>query len=96
MFTYDVSDISLDCRGTYDKHDVGCQECKFGDECKQLKKEFKAKAEELGVDISEKLGNEIEKILEKASKPAAAATGKAGKQGSSASAAEGGKRKLPF
>ena len=92
----------MDCRGTHDPDDVGCQECDMVADCKKLKKEFAAKAEELGIKVDENLsGAEIEKAItdkEKELKEKAKTGGKAGKAGKSGKAkGKGGKgRDLPF
>jgi len=84
---------ALDCRGTYDGEDVGCQECPFVDQCQELKATFKAKAKELNISIANMSGVEIEKLIKEKEKEKAAAAkspvgkqGKVGKQGSSAPA----------
>jgi hypothetical protein len=90
----------MDCRGTYDPEDVGCQECALVGECKGLKKEFKASAAELGIEIANMSGVEIEKALEKAKAKPMGKQGKVGKQGPAAVEQEATsapkKRNLPF
>jgi len=93
----------MDCRGTYDPEDIGCQDCSLSSECKMLKKEYKTKAAELEVDISNMSAVEIEKALAKAAAAKSAKPmgkqGKVGKQGpaeEAPAAAVTGKRKLPF
>jgi cobalamin biosynthesis protein CobT len=100
-FTYNETEVPLDCRGTHDKHDAGCQVCDHQKKCKVLQVEFSTKAEELGLDISSMMGSEIEKKLIKllAEKPVAK-TGKTGKTGKTApveAPVEGTKKRtLPF
>lgn len=72
---------ALDCRGTYDSEDVGCQECPFVDQCQELKSTFKTKAKELNISIANMSGVEIEKLIKEKEKAAAAAKGSVGKQG---------------
>jgi hypothetical protein len=100
----------MDCRGTHDPEDRGCQECTMVNGCKELKKTFKAKAVELAMDLKDyNSGAEIDVAIQKkekelAAKAAAKPMGKVGKSGKSgtteaAPAAEGEKkpaRKLPF
>ncbi|MDO8640069.1 MAG: hypothetical protein Q7R33_00830 [Nitrosarchaeum sp.] len=90
---------SMDCRGTYDAEDVGCQECSLSGECKALRKEFRTKAADLDIEIANMSGVEIEKAIKTAeakktstSKP----VGKQGKQGSAPAESTGKKRDLPF
>jgi len=95
-FKYSKSDIDLDCRGTYDKHDTGCQECDYQKECKTLQKEFDERAEAVGLDINGMMADDIEKgilKLESEKKPSGK-QGKAGKVGKAGKA--GKKRDLPF
>lgn len=98
----------MDCRGTNDPEDVGCQECPLADDCKELKKEFKSKAEELGISLKGmSSGVEVEAAIkakekELAAKKAERPAGKMGKAGKAESAEAApasestGKRKLPF
>jgi len=92
----------LDCRGTHDKSDVGCQECPLDEECKQLKSTFKAKSDELGITITNLSGVEIEKLIkEKSAKTPVKTIGKAGKQNTSTNevstpVSTATKRKVPF
>jgi hypothetical protein len=97
----------MDCRGTHDPDDVGCQECPHADSCKELKKEFRSKAEELGISLKDmSSGVEVEAAIkakekELAAKKAERPSGKMGKAGktepaTAAPAESTGKRKLPF
>ena len=92
----------MDCRGTYDGEDVGCQECSLMDDCKTLKKEFRTKADELEISIKDLSGVEIENTIKRKEKELAAKKpmgkmGKAGKAETVAPAAtETKKRNLPF
>lgn len=83
---------TLDCRGTYDAEDVGCQECPFVDQCQELKSTFKTKAKELNISIANMSGVEIEKLIKErtaaAAKSSVSKPGKVGKQGSSTPAPE--------
>ena len=102
----DIKLEDMDCKGTYDPEDVGCQECSVSGECKILKKSFKVKAEEHDLDLSDyNSGSEIAAAIEK--KELAKKVGKSGKSGKVQSAPEENddeeesappakKRKLPF
>jgi hypothetical protein len=78
---------ALDCRGTHDGEDVGCQECPFVKQCQELKSTFKTKAKELNISIANMSGAEIEKLIKEksaeATKSLVGKQGKVGKQGSS-------------
>jgi hypothetical protein len=102
----------MDCRGTHDPEDQGCQECTMANGCKELKKEFKTKAATLEMDLNDyNSGSEIDVAIQKKEKELAAKElakkplGKVGKSGKSGTPAEAeaaptdGKksgRKLPF
>lgn len=88
----------MDCRGTYDGDDMGCRECKLVDDCKTLKKEFKAKVEQYAMDVDGMSGVEIEKaIKEKEKSKPIGKQGKSGKVGSSNEEAPTQKKRVvPF
>jgi hypothetical protein len=94
----------MDCRATYDPEDVGCQECTLIDDCKELKKEYKIKAKELDIDISNLSGIEAEKVIKQAIKDKENSAPKMGKMGKAGKPAEAPapttdqpkKRNLPF
>jgi len=96
-FTYTENDIDLECRGTYDKHDVGCQECDYQKKCKALQKEFNERSQAVDLEISGMLGTEIEKkIVEAEAKQSKSSkSGKSGKQGKQGKQNKE-KRDLPF
>ena|GEM_PF-6106700 len=94
--------LTMDCRGTYDSDDVGCQDCDMVSDCKKLKKEFIAKTKELDIDVDENMsGVEIEKAIKKKEKELEEKKNSEGKNSKdnkkAGKASKGkGKRKLPF
>jgi len=85
---------AMDCRGTYDGEDIGCQECDYVGDCKRLQKDFASKAKELDIDIDGMNGEAIEKAIK--AKEASKKSGKAGKVGKAGKENSGKKRDLPF